>query len=469
MSPGDRTSSSSAFVEAVSRRLGKQATSTWFNSLDVTESPKIRVLSIGAPNVVIRDWILDNYSGVLTQCLRDLALEDYRIEWSVCSPALRDTPGEIPLHSDNRPDDRQQAARQSTTTKVSRASSFQAVLNTNYTFENFVVGSCNRFAHAAAKAVADSPGKTYNPLYVYGPVGLGKTHLIQAIGQAINKYNPTLLLSYVSLERFMNELINAIRYGYDKTQEFRERYRTIDVLLIDDIQFIAGKERTQEEFFHTFNALYEGQKQIVLTSDCSPRAIPGIEERLHSRFEWGLIADLELPDLETKVAILKRKADDQGIDLPDDVALFLASASKHNIRELEGSLVRLLAIASMRAVPVTITLAEEALGKISRRDQHNGISIRRVQDVVAAQYKLKVDNLISRSNVRQILLPRQVAMYLCRQLIGSSYPEIGREFGGKHHTTVIHSVEKIDRLISADIELRNTLNRITHILKNSIS
>jgi len=197
--------------------------------------------------------------------------------------------------------------------------------------------------------------------------------------------------------------------------------------------------------------------------------MPGIEERLHSRFEWGLIADLELPDLETKVAILKRKADDQGIDLPDDVALFLASASKHNIRELEGSLVRLLAIASMRAVPVTITLAEEALGKISRRDQHNGISIRRVQDVVAAQYKLKVDNLISRSNVRQILLPRQVAMYLCRQLIGSSYPEIGREFGGKHHTTVIHSVEKIDRLISADIELRNTLNRITHILKNSIS
>jgi chromosomal replication initiator protein len=465
----DQTSTCSAFLEAVSRKLGEQATATWFKALNVTESRQVRLLNIGAPNVVIRDWIVDNYSGVLAECLRDLALEGYRIEWQVCSPAPRETPSHSLNHFANRPHDDLQSDRESTTTKYSNAGLLRAVLNASYTFESFVVGSCNRFAHAAAKAVADSPGKTYNPLYIYGPVGLGKTHLIHAVGQAIVQCDPTLLVAYVSLERFMNELINAIRYGYDKTQEFRDRYRKIDVLLIDDIQFIAGKERTQEEFFHTFNALYERQKQIVLTSDCSPRAIPEIEERLHSRFEWGLIADLELPDLETKVAILKRKADGQGIALPDNVALFLASASKHNIRELEGSLVRLLAIASMRGVPVTITLAEDALGKISCRDQQNGISIRRVQDVVAAQYKLKVDSLISRSNVRHILLPRQIAMYLCKQLVGSSYPQIGREFGGKHHTTVIHSVEKIDRLSSADTELRNTLNRITNILKNSTS
>ena len=469
MNSGDQTTSASGFLEAVSRKLGKRTTATWFNSLKVTESAEMRLLRIGAPNVVIRDWIVDNYSDVLAECLRDLALADYKIEWQLCSTPLRDTPRHALNHFGNPPNDALQLDRQSTTTRVSPVSSLRAVLNTSYTFDSFVVGSCNRFAHAAAKAVADSPGKTYNPLYIYGPVGLGKTHLIQAIGQAIAECDPTLLVAYVSLERFMNELINAIRYGYDKTQEFRDRYRTIDVLLIDDIQFIAGKERTQEEFFHTFNALYERQKQIVLTSDCSPRAIPEIEERLHSRFEWGLIADLELPDLETKVAILKRKADRQGIDLPDDVALFLASASKHNIRELEGSLVRLLAIASMRGVPVTIALAEDALGKISCSDQQNGISIRRVQDVVAAQYKLKLENLISRSNVRQIILPRQVAMYLCKQLIGSSYPEIGREFGRKHHTTVMHSVQKIDRLQSADTEFRNTLNRITGILKSSTS
>jgi chromosomal replication initiator protein len=324
-----------------------------------------------------------------------------------------------------------------------------------------VVASCNRFAHAAARAVAEAPGKTYNPLYLYGGVGLGKTHLVQATGQAIKKTNPKLQVAYVSLERFMNELINAIRYGYDKTHVFRERYRSIDVLLIDDIQFIAGKERTQEEFFHTFNALYDGQKQIVLTSDCPPREIPEIEERLHSRFEWGLIADLEPPDLETKIAILRRKAELQRADLPDDVALFLASNSKHNIRELEGSLIRVLAMASLRGVPLTKTLAQEAMRSVSRRSDDNPISIARIQKAVADQYKLTVDNLRARSNVRHVLLPRQVAMYLCKRLTKKSYPEIAREFGGKHHTTVIHSVEKIDRLLTTDTELSTVVRRLT--------
>ena len=335
-----------------------------------------------------------------------------------------------------------------------------APLNEKYTFASFVVASCNRFAHAAAQAVAEAPGKTYNPLYLYGGVGLGKTHLIQATGHAIKTANPELQVSYLSLERFMNELINAIRYGYDKTQVFRERYRTIDVLLIDDVQFIAGKERTQEEFFHTFNALYDGQKQIVLTSDCPPREIPEIEERLHSRFEWGLIADIEPPDLETKVAILRRKAELQRVDLPDDVALFLAGNSQHNIRELEGSLVRVLAMASLRGLPLSKALAQEAMRNVSRTSDEAPISIPRIQKAVADYYKLSVDSLRSRSNMGNVLVPRQVAMYLCKQLTKNSYPEIGRQFGGKHHTTVIHSVEKINKLTNSDREMDTLVKRI---------
>src|SRR5437870_1266726 len=314
-------------------------------------------------------------------------------------------------------------------------------LSERYTFATFVVASCNRFAHAAAQAVSDDPGRTYNPLYLYGGVGLGKTHLLQAIGHTIRAVNPKLQVAYLSLERFMNELINAIRYGYNKTELFRQRYRSIDVLLIDDVQFIAGKERTQEEFFHTFNALYDGQKQIVLTSDCPPREIPEIEERLHSRFEWGLIADIEPPDLETKVAILRRKAELQRVDLPDDVALYLAGNSKHNIRELEGALIRVLAMASLRGVPLSRTLAQDAMRTVSQSNDGNHITIPMVQKVVADYYKVTVDDLRARSNMRQVLVPRQVAMYLCKKLTGKSYPEIARQFGGKHHTTVIHSVE----------------------------
>jgi len=269
-----------------------------------------------------------------------------------------------------------------------------------------------------------------------------------------------LRIAYLSLERFMNELISAIRYGYDKTNAFRERYRSIDVLLIDDVQFIAGKERTQEEFFHTFNALYDRQKQIVLTSDCAPRDIPEIEERLHSRFEWGLIADIEPPDLETKVAIVKRKAESQMVDLPDDVALCLAKHSKHNIRELEGALIRLLAMASLRGVPLTKTLAEDSLHGVSNQNSEQTASIARIQKLVAEHYKIDVATLKARSNVRQFLLPRQVAMYLCKRLAKKSYPEIARHFGGKHHTTVIHSVEKIEQEMKTNRELANVIGRM---------
>lgn len=443
------------FFQAVQRRLGEQAFETWFRPLRLQRNLDDRVLRIAAPNDVVRDWILSKYADTLEQSLNESQMGALRVEWASDSK----TPGPIsaPISSVGTIE---QASGAPVAPVTEDALPEAGNLNEKYTFPNFVVASCNRLAHAAAMAVADSPGKTYNPLYLYGGVGLGKTHLIQAAGHAIRAANPSLRIAYLSLERFMNELISAIRYGYDKTNAFRERYRSIDVLLIDDVQFIAGKERTQEEFFHTFNALYDRQKQIVLTSDCPPRDIPEIEERLHSRFEWGLIADIEPPDLETKVVIIKRKAETHRVNLPDDVALLLARHSKHNIRELEGSLIRLLAMSSLRGVPLTKTLAEESFRGVSNQPIQHEVSIARIQQLVAQHYKIDVENLKARSNVRQVLLPRQVAMYLCKRLAKKSYPEIAKHFGGKHHTTVIHSVEKIEKEMNSNGELAATLNRL---------
>jgi chromosomal replication initiator protein len=443
------------FFQAVQRRLGDQAFETWFRPLRLQRNVDDKVLRIAAPNDVVRDWILSKYADTLEQSLNESQMGSLRIEWASDSKTTATISAAIASVDTAAPAINPQIA--SPTEDI-----FPAAVNLNekYTFPNFVVASCNRLAHAAALAVADSPGKTYNPLYLYGGVGLGKTHLIQAAGHAIRAANPSLRIAYLSLERFMNELISAIRYGYDKTNAFRERYRSIDVLLIDDVQFIAGKERTQEEFFHTFNALYDRQKQIVLTSDCPPRDIPEIEERLHSRFEWGLIADIEPPDLETKVVIIKRKAEAHRVNLPDDVALLLARRSKHNIRELEGSLIRLLAMSSLRGVPLTKTLAEESFRGVSNQPIEQEVSITRIQQLVAQHYKIDVENLKARSNVRHVLLPRQVAMYLCKRLAKKSYPEIAKHFGGKHHTTVIHSVEKIEKEMNSNGELAATLNRL---------
>ncbi len=454
------SSPSDPFLVALRRRLSKQAFETWFQPLTVSSNQREGVVRIAAPNTVVRDWIMSTYADVLDESLLELKRDGCRIEWMV--PRAKPNHNEASRTAVARTlmEPEMDATPRFDNSPVDLPSVSSSPLNERYSFDTFVVASCNRFAHAAAQAVAEAPGKTYNPLYLYGGVGLGKTHLVQATGQAIKKSNPKLQVAYVSLERFMNELINAIRYGYDKTHIFRERYRSIDVLLIDDIQFIAGKERTQEEFFHTFNALYDGQKQIVLTSDCPPREIPEIEERLHSRFEWGLIADLEPPDLETKIAILRRKAELQRAVLPDDVALFLASNSKHNIRELEGSLIRVLAMSSLRGLPLTKTLAQEAMRGVSRLSDDNPISIARIQKAVADHYKVTVDNLTARSNVRHFLVPRQIAMYLCKRLTKKSYPEIAREFGGKHHTTVIHSVEKIDSLLTSDPELGTVVRRL---------
>ncbi|HEV8199838.1 MAG TPA: chromosomal replication initiator protein DnaA, partial [Candidatus Polarisedimenticolia bacterium] len=320
-------------------------------------------------------------------------------------------------------------------------------LTPRYTFDTFVVSSCNQFAHAAAMAVADQPSGAYNPLFIYGGVGLGKTHLMHAVGNRIVRSLPGLRMLYISAETFMTELINSIRY--EKTIDFKERYRGVDVLLIDDIQFLAGKERTQEEFFHTFNALYESQKQIIITSDCPPRDIPTLEERLRSRFEWGLIADIQPPDLETKVAILRKKSEAEHINLPEDVSLFIASRVRSNIRELEGSLIRLVAFAALSGRAIDLDMARETLRDLID-DRGRGVGVEAIQKAIAAHYGIKLTELKSRNNSKHIAFPRQVAMYVCKQLTDKSLPALGDLFGGKHHTTVIHAIRKIEGMRSKD-------------------
>ncbi|MGI8555192.1 MAG: chromosomal replication initiator protein DnaA [Pyrinomonadaceae bacterium] len=467
----------SVVLQSVEKRLNRQIFDSWFRPIqfdgfDETEN----ILRLRASQVN-KDWINTYYSDLIAQTLNELNLVNCRLDWEVEETKLPEqsfldddetdfffekqnvSAGKFHFH-----ENKTNVPIKSSTTNFVDIEPIENSLNAKYTFEKFVVGSCNQFAHAAALAVAEAPGKTYNPMYIYGGVGLGKTHLMHAAGHAIKERNRHLRVAYISAEKFMNELINAIRY--DKTQTFREKYRSIDVLLMDDVQFMAGKERTQEEFFHTFNALHNDQKQIVITSDCPPREIPTLEERLHSRFEWGLITDIEPPDLETKVAILKRKADLDGVTLPDEVAFFIAGKVKHNIRELEGSLVRLVAISSLRGLPISKMLAQDAIRNIIDSDQPEGITMDKISKAVAAQYKLSVEEMKSKNNARQIAVPRQVAMYLCKRLTKHSFPEIGRDFGGKHHTTVMHSVEKIDSLIKED---RNFHRIVSDLIDNLCS
>ena len=458
----------SRFLVSLERRLNKQVFETWIRPLDLQCGGNGGVLRIAAPTDVATRWVKANYSQVINGVLAEMNLGTLQVEWTYLqhenagskSPSVGpSSQREVPSPRAHKEPGFAQVA-ETTTDEAALVPFIGSSLNQKYVFDAFVVASCNRLAHAAAQAVSENPGRSYNPFYLYGGVGLGKTHLIQAIGHASAQNSPSLRVAYLSLEHFMNELINAIRYGYDKTEAFRARYRTIDVLLIDDVQFIAGKERTQEEFFHTFNALYDGQKQIVLTSDCAPHEIPEIEERLHSRFEWGLITEIEPPDLETKIAILKRKAELQRIDLPDEVALLLAANSKRNIRELEGSLIRLIAIASLRGVPLSKSLAEDSIGAAAREGVDSPVSIARIQKVVADHFQVTVDSLKLRSNTRHLLEPRQVAMYLCKTLTKTSYPEIGRHFGGKHHTTVMHSVEKVGKMMASDAHFREVVGNL---------
>jgi chromosomal replication initiator protein len=335
-------------------------------------------------------------------------------------------------------------------------------LNPRFTFDNFVVGSGNQFAHAACQAVAERPSKAYNPLFLYGGVGMGKTHLIQAIGHEIKRRQPQALVCYVSSEKFTNEMINSLRY--DKMTSFRNKFRNVDALLIDDVQFLTGKERTQEEFFHTFNALHESMKQIVIASDRSPKELAEIENRLRSRFEWGLIADIQPPDLETKVAILQRWAENEDVKLPTDVALYIASSIRSNVRELEGGLIRLVAHSSLVGAEITLPYAQVVLRNFIESETRT-VTIELIQKAVAEQFGLRLPEIKSKDNSRAIVYPRQIAMYLAKELTDASMSEIGRQFGGKHATTVLHSVEKIEELRKHDKDLNKLLNKVSDYLK----
>lgn len=464
-------------LSSVEKRLNKQIFDSWFRPIKFEGfDEENKVVRLRAKEVT-QNWINMYYSEVLRETLNELQLGNCKLDWEIDDPSVQEkgisssAPAQGILFSDEiqnsvaSPTAPEERPRIETLARGNNGlvdiDPIENSLNQKYKFDNFIVGSSNEFAHAAALRVAESPGTAYNPLYIYGGVGLGKTHLMHAIGHAIKERDRHKRVAYVTSEKFMNEVVTALRF--DKPQAFREKYRSVDVLLVDDVQFMAGRERTQVEFFHTFNALHNDQKQIVITSDCPPREIPTLEERLHSRFEWGLIADIEPPDLETKIAILKRKADLDGIDLPDELAFFIASKVKSNIRELEGSLVRLIAISSLRGLPLSRMIAQDALKTIID-ERPEGISIDRIQKVVSTHYKLTPEELKAKNNSRHIAVPRQVAMYLCKRLTNHSFPEIGREFGNKHHTTVMHSVEKIDSLSKDDRDFHKVISELIDTL-----
>jgi chromosomal replication initiator protein len=426
----------------IETKVNRHSFYTWFKPTSFIAADEGSV-TVRVPNGLFKDWLTKHYSGVISEAMADLNKPALAVNFQAESPG---DPNNIALGPD-------EAAVMETTPPPTTLPG-PAGLNPRYTFDTFIVGSSNQFAHAACRAVAEAPSRSYNPLFIYGGVGLGKTHLMHAVGQYVLQHDRNLRLTYISSERFMNEMINAVRY--DRVIDFRERYRTVDVLLVDDIQFLAGKEGTQTEFFHTFNALYDSQKQIVLSSDCPPHEIPQLEERLRSRFEWGLIADIQSPDLETKVAILKKKAEAEAVPLPDNVAIYIAGKIKSNIRELEGSLIRLIAYASLTGQEITLPLAQEVLKNILDHEE-KAITIEIIQKFVADYYNLKLVELKSRNNSKSVAMPRQIAMYMCKSLTHASLPEIGRSFGGKHHSTVIHSIRKVEDLRKKDGDFNNLI------------
>ncbi len=426
----------------IETKVNRHSFYTWFRPTMFVSEDRVSV-TVQVPNSHFKEWLTKHYSGVIAEAATDVRRPNLLVNF------VADTHGDpaaaIPLSPEEA-----KALESGATPPVPPG---PAGLNPRYTFDTFIVGSSNQFAHAACRAVAEAPSRSYNPLFIYGGVGLGKTHLMHAVGQYVLQHDRNLKLTYISSERFMNEMINAVRY--DRVLDFRERYRSVDVLLVDDIQFLAGKEGTQTEFFHTFNALYDSQKQIVLSSDCPPHEIPALEERLRSRFEWGLIADIQSPDLETKVAILKKKAETEAVPLPDNVAMYIAGKIKSNIRELEGSLIRLIAYASLTGQEISLPLTQEVLRNVLDHEE-KAVTIEAIQKFVADYYNLKLVELKSRNNSKSVAMPRQIAMYLCKALTHASLTEIGRSFGGKHHSTVIHSIRKVDDLRKKDADF-NTL------------
>jgi chromosomal replication initiator protein len=425
-----------SILKEVEGKLDAKEFKTWFGptrQIRLDETAGQRTLTVSVPSSVFAEWIQSRHAGLLAREAAEAGVPGLRIRFEAADaePELAGAaPGPV---APTRP----------------------LVLNPRFTFDTFVVGSSNQFAHAAARAVAETPSRSYNPLFLYGGVGLGKTHLMHAIAQEILHRSPQMRVSYLSAERFLNDLINALRF--ERMHEFKRRYRELDVLLMDDVQFIAGKDSTQEEFFHTFNALHDAQKQIVVTSDALPKEIPTLEERLRSRFEWGLIADIQPPDLEMKVAIIRKKAAAEKVVVSNDVAMFIAGTVKSNVRELEGRLNRVIAFSSLTGKPLTVELARETLRDIVGTEEHRALPAE-ILKTVATHYGLRVSDMKARTNAKPVAFPRQVAMYLCRKLTNLSYPEIGRLFNDKHHSTVMHSVEKIERMIEDDADFRRVVD-----------
>ncbi|SDM97144.1 chromosomal replication initiator protein DnaA [Bacillus sp. OK048] len=438
-----------AALTNIEKKISKPSFDTWLKSTKA-HSLQGDLLVITAPNEFARDWLEERYSQLISGILYEITGEELSVKFI------------IPQNQKEEDAELLMSAKKAK--KEDDQHDFPAnILNPKYLFDTFVIGSGNRFAHAASLAVAEAPAKAYNPLFIYGGVGLGKTHLMHAIGHYVLEHKPNAKVVYLSSEKFTNEFINSIRDN--KAVEFRNKYRNVDVLLIDDIQFLAGKESTQEEFFHTFNTLHEESKQIVISSDRPPREIPTLEDRLRSRFEWGLITDITPPDLETRIAILRKKARAEGLDIPNEVMLYIANQIDTNIRELEGALIRVVAYSSLINKDINADLASEALKDIIPSSKPKVITIHEIQRTVGEHFSVKLEDFKAKKRTKSVAYPRQIAMYLSRELTDYSLPKIGEEFGGRDHTTVIHAHEKISRLLQSDLQLQRQVKEINELLK----
>lgn len=439
----------SAALNNIEKKISKPSFDTWLKSTKA-HSLKGDLLVITAPNEFARDWLEERYSQLVAGILYEITGEELAVKFII--------PQNKNAEEVNMP------VTPKKTKRDDEHNDFpQSMLIPKYTFDTFVIGSGNRFAHAASLAVAEAPAKAYNPLFIYGGVGLGKTHLMHAIGHYVLEHNPSAKVVYLSSEKFTNEFINSIRDN--KAENFRNKYRNVDVLLIDDIQFLAGKESTQEEFFHTFNTLHEDNKQIIISSDRTPREIPTLEDRLRSRFEWGLITDITPPDLETRIAILRKKAKADGLDIPNEVMLYIANQIDSNIRELEGALIRVVAYSSLINKDINADLAAEALKDIIPSSKPKMITILDIQRAVGEQFNIKLEDFKAKKRTKSVAFPRQIAMYMSRELTDYSLPKIGEEFGGRDHTTVIHAHEKISKLLQSDSQLQRQIKELNELLK----
>ncbi|MBS1238541.1 MAG: chromosomal replication initiator protein [Deltaproteobacteria bacterium] len=443
-------------LQFIKEKVSQQNFETWIRPIKISSMEGDNI-TLNVPNKFFKDWLIENYHPVIKEAIASVAGIDLKVDLQIAQES-KQKPSSPRRHGDHQEKPRSQ--KKTVRSRVNQS------LNPHYSFERFVVGPCNQFAHAASVSVAEQPAKNYNPLFIYGGVGLGKTHLLNAIGLHALLQHPEMNVVYVSAEEFMNELINSIRY--DRMPKFREKYRNIDCLLIDDIQFVAGKEKTQEEFFHTFNTLHDSGKQIVVTSDKFPKDIPNMENRLRSRFEWGLIADIHPPEIETKIAILEKKAQENKMVLPQNVAYYVASNVESNIRELEGYLIRISAFASLTGKDIDINLTKEVLKKMLKRNEKEEVTIEEILKTVAGKLNVKVSDIKSQKKNKNLVSARQIAMYLARKMTDASFPDIGEKIGGRDHSTVIYSNNKIKNALEEDVNLKKIVQEIEDTLYKNI-